>query len=80
LPGGLVLAVVEDTHLPFTSNVNCLPTESAGQPLLSGLTGRAESPGPVLPGNKGEFADLSNEIVILAMFGAESATGRVAED
>jgi hypothetical protein len=47
LPGSLVLAVVEATQLPVTGNANCLQTESAGQPLLLGLTGRAESPGPV---------------------------------
>jgi hypothetical protein len=47
LPGSLVLAVVEATQLPVTGNANCLQTESAGQPLLLALTGRAESPGPV---------------------------------
>jgi len=42
--------VVEDTQLPVTGNVNCLPAESAVQPLLFGLIGRAESPTPVLLG------------------------------
>jgi len=29
---------------------------------------------------KGELVDMPNEIVIFALFGAESATDRVAED
>jgi hypothetical protein len=35
---------------------------------------------PLLPQVKGEFADMSDEIVIFAVFGAESATGRVTGD
>ena len=50
MPGDLVLAEVEDTQLPVTGNVNFLPTESAGQLLLFGLTGCAESPSLILPG------------------------------
>jgi hypothetical protein len=50
LPGGLVLAVVEDTQLPVTGNVNCLQTQSVGQAMLFGLTRRVESPGLVLLG------------------------------
>jgi len=48
LPGDLVLAAAEDMQLPVTGNVNCLQTESAVQPFLFGLIGRAESPGLVL--------------------------------
>jgi hypothetical protein len=35
-------------------------------------------PGP--PNRNGELADMPNEIVILTVADAESATGRVAED
>jgi hypothetical protein len=42
--------VAEETQVPVNGNVNFLPSESAGQPLLFGLTGRAESTGLVLLG------------------------------
>jgi hypothetical protein len=45
-----VLAVVEDTQLPVTGNVNCLQPQSAVQPLPFGFIRHAESPGPVFPG------------------------------